>query len=91
MKRSSHLHNSKQQPWGFRETDLRCFSTVILQTEWSLRDDRGEKCFPYHQPSGDMMDHSINYRGKDQRCLPRCLLGPVEAAHLDQKTQLHQS
>lgn len=44
-----------------------------------------------NQPSGDMIDHSINYCGKDQRCLPRCLLGPAEAAHLDQKTQLHQS
>lgn len=42
-------------------------------------------------PSGDVMDHSINYRGKDQRCLPRCLLGPAEAAHLDQKAQLHPS
>lgn len=40
--------------------------------------------------SGDLIDHSIIYYGKDQRCLPRCLLGPAEAAHLDQKAQLHQ-
>ncbi len=44
-----------------------------------------------NHPSGDTIDHSINYPGKDQRCLPRCLLGPAETAHLDQKTQLHQS
>lgn len=32
--------------------------------------------------SGGMIDHSIYYRAEEQRCL----LGPAEPAHLDQKT-----
>lgn len=74
-------------------SDLKCVSTVIVQSERLLRDDRGEKCFPrdhyrkQNQSSGDMMDYLINYHGEQQqqRCRPRCRLGPAEAEHLSQK------
>lgn len=90
------LARHKQQHLGFKEVVFFSLSAK-LQSERSLRDDRGKKkCFPYHHsgknpPPGDMIDHSVNYCGKEQRSLPGCLLGPAEAAHLGQKTQLQRS